>query len=59
MFGVFVRMRALSDLETQMNSLRPEYESIKGTALKLSTDTEQRDEVESVWEETERAVAER
>lgn len=49
----------MSDLETQMSSLRPEYESIRETASKLSTVTEQRDEVESVWEETERAVAER
>ncbi|MCJ8731015.1 hypothetical protein PDJAM_G00191160 [Pangasius djambal] len=54
-----VLIRALSDLETQMNSLRPEYESIRETARKLSTDTEQHDEMESVWEETERAVAER
>lgn len=46
----------MSDLETQMKLLHSEYESIRDTASKLS---EQHDEVESVWEETERAVAER
>lgn len=59
MFCVSGRIRALSDLEKRLNSLRPEYESIRETASKFPTDTEQRDEMASVWEETERAVAER
>lgn len=42
-----------------MNSLHPEFESVRGTASQLSTDAEQHDEMKSVWEETERAVAER
>lgn len=53
------RIRALSDLETQMNLLRPEYESIRDTASKLPVDKEQHDEMESVWKETECTVAER
>ncbi|TSV02080.1 Nesprin-2 [Bagarius yarrelli] len=53
------RIRALSDLQTQINSLRPEYESIKETASKCSTNKEQCNEMEIVWLETERAVADR
>uniref|UniRef100_A0AAR2KFY0 Calponin-homology (CH) domain-containing protein n=1 Tax=Pygocentrus nattereri TaxID=42514 RepID=A0AAR2KFY0_PYGNA len=57
------RIRALSDLDAQINSLRSEYQSIRGTASKPSPDSQQpgqsADELDSLWEETERAVAER
>ncbi|XP_062851798.1 nesprin-2 [Trichomycterus rosablanca] len=51
------RIRALSDLEAQINLLRPEYQSLKEATSKLSLRTV--DELETLWEETERAVIER
>lgn len=54
------RIRSLSDLESQLNSLRPEYQSIK---MSLSSQKEQPDpaeeELNSLWDETEKAVSDR
>jgi len=50
------RIRALSDLESHLNSLRPEYQSIK----KQKEDPDLADEeLDFLWEETEKAVSDR
>lgn len=57
------RIRALSDLESQLNSLRPEYQSIKKALSEVSSQKEHPDpaeeELDFLWEETERAVSDR
>lgn len=57
------RMRSLSDLESQLNSLRPEYQSIKMALSDLSSQKEQPDpaeeELNTLWDETERSVSDR
>uniref|UniRef100_A0A9J8A0G7 Nesprin-2-like n=1 Tax=Cyprinus carpio carpio TaxID=630221 RepID=A0A9J8A0G7_CYPCA len=57
------RMQALCDLESQLNSLRPEYQSIKKALPEVSPQKEHPDpaneELEFLWEETERAVSDR
>ncbi|TRY90471.1 hypothetical protein DNTS_015631 [Danionella cerebrum] len=54
------RIRALSDLESQLNSLRPEYQSIRKA---MSEDSENSDtgeeELGFLWDETERAITDR
>lgn len=51
------RSRAFSDLEAQMNLLQPEYQNIKEATSKLSLHP--MDEMVTLWEETERVVAEK
>ncbi|XP_067242791.1 nesprin-2 isoform X14 [Chanodichthys erythropterus] len=57
------RIRALSDLESRLNSLRPEYQSIKKALSEVSPQKEHPDpaeeELDFLWEETERAVSDR
>lgn len=57
------RIRALSDLESQLNSLRPEYQSIKKALSEVSPRKEHSDpaneELDFLWEETERAISDR
>ncbi|KTF78168.1 hypothetical protein cypCar_00022230 [Cyprinus carpio] len=57
------RMRALSDVELQLKSLRPEYQSIKKALSEVSSQKEHphpaNEELDFLWEETERAVSDR
>lgn len=63
LFASMFRMRALSDLESQLNSLRPEYQSIKKALAEVSPQKEHphpaNEELDILWEETERAVSDR